>query len=112
MSEGSAFRKGLETAPQLQKAFLIGFAQAAAVAAAPLTPLEPGNLRVFHVAAGSHAEKRLELRVEDRHLHIVIVQRSVCADRFLVSRLSLGAVKARGLDGLQSRRQKDRDDGE
>jgi hypothetical protein len=70
ISEGSAFRKSLETTPQLQQAILIGFAQAGAVAATALAPLEPGNLRVFHVTARSHAEKRLELRVEDGHLDI------------------------------------------
>src|SRR5690349_8898270 len=73
-SEGTPLREGLEPAPQLQYAFLIDSSQTCSVAAAGFSPFEPGDLRVLHVAPRSHAQQGLELRIENGHLDILIVQ--------------------------------------
>jgi hypothetical protein len=94
LSERSSLGECLEATSQLADPLLIGFAQAGTIIATAGTPFEPGDLFIVQVAAGPHAEKRLEPGVEDGHLNVIIIQGAVCADCFLVRRLGLSAVEA------------------
>src|SRR5215213_11492764 len=96
----TAFGEGLEASSQLQDPVGIGFAQADTIIPATSAPFEPGDLCFIEVAVGAHAEKRLELSVEDGHLSILTIQMVIGTDSLLIGRFGLGAVEASGLDWL------------
>ena len=64
-SERTALGERLKATSQLHEPVGVGFAQTGEVSATDATPFEPGYLGFIEVSASAHAEKRLELGVED-----------------------------------------------